>query len=37
VAVSEKMVSWFSLDQEPSIWISFVLSMLLLALILRKG
>ena len=37
VAVSEKMVTWFSLDQEPSIWISFVASMLLLALILRKG
>jgi predicted small integral membrane protein len=37
VAVSEKMVTWFSLDQEPSIWISFVVSMLVLALILRKG
>ena len=37
VAVSEKAVTWFHLDQEPSIWISFVASMLLLALILRKG
>jgi predicted small integral membrane protein len=37
VAMSEKMVTWFSLDQEPSVWISFVVSMLLLALILRKG
>jgi len=37
VALSEKMVTWFSLDQEPSVWISFVVSMLLLALILRKG
>ena len=37
VAVSEKMVGWFGLASEPSIWISFVLSMLLLALILRKG
>ena len=37
VAVSEKMIAWFSLDQEPSIWISFVVSMLLLGLILRKG
>ena len=37
VAVSEKMVSWFGLEQEPSIWISFVVSMLLLALVMRKG
>ena len=37
VAVSEKMVGWFGLASEPSIWISFVLSMALLALILRKG
>ena len=37
VAVSEKMVGWFGLASEPSIWISFVLSMLVLALIMRKG
>jgi predicted small integral membrane protein len=37
VAFSEKMIVWFGLEQEPSIWISFVLSMLLLGLILRKG
>ena len=37
VAVSEKMVGWFGLASEPSIWISFVLSMGLLGLILRKG
>jgi predicted small integral membrane protein len=37
VAVSEKMVGWFDLGSEPSIWISFVLSMVLLGLILRKG
>ena len=37
VAVSEKMVAWFGLASEPSIWISFVASMLLLALIMRKG
>ncbi len=37
VAVSEKMVTWFGLENEPSIWISFVVSMLLLGLILRKG
>ena len=37
VAVSEKMVGWFGLEAEPSIWISFVVSMLVLGLILRKG
>ena len=37
VAVSEKMVTWFGLQSEPSIWISFVISMLVLGLIIRKG
>ena len=37
VAVSEKMVTWFGLEQEPSIWVSFVISMLWLALVMRKG
>ncbi len=37
VAVSEKMIGWFGLAQEPSIWISFALSMALLALVMRKG
>ena len=37
VAVSEKMIVWFGLDQEPSIWFSFVASMLVLGLIMRKG
>ena len=37
VAVSEQMVTWFGLASEPSIWISFVVSMLVLVLILRKG
>ena len=37
VAVSEKMIDWFGLENEPSIWISFGLSMALLALIMRKG
>ena len=37
VAVSERMITWFGLEQEPSIWISFVASMLLIGLILRKG
>ena len=37
VGVSERMVVWFGLDQEPSVWIGFVVSMLVLGLILRKG
>jgi len=37
VALSEKMVTWFSLSEEPSVWISFAASMALVALILRKG
>jgi len=37
VAVSEKLGEWLSLEQEPSIWISFVVSMAVLALIMRKG
>ena len=37
VGVSEKAMAWFNLEQEPSIWISLGVSMLLLALIMRKG
>ena len=37
VGLSEKSMAWFNLEQEPSVWISLVVSMLLLALILRKG
>jgi predicted small integral membrane protein len=37
VAVSEKMIVWFGLETEPSIWFSFVASMALLALVMRKG
>jgi predicted small integral membrane protein len=37
VAVSEKAMTWFNLEQEPSIWISAVASALLLILIMRKG
>jgi predicted small integral membrane protein len=37
VAVSEKAMTWLSLEDEPSIWISFVISMAVLALIMRKG
>ena len=37
VAMSEKMIVWFSLSEEPSVWISFVVSMLVLASIMKKG
>ena len=32
-----KLQEWMSLEVEPSIWISFVLSMAVLALVMRKG
>ena len=37
VATSEKMIGWFGLEQEPSIWFGFVASMLVLAFVMRKG
>ena len=37
VGLSGKLVEWMGLQTEPSIWFSFVLSMALLALIMRKG
>ncbi len=37
VASSEKLMEWLKLDEEPSVWISFVVSMALLALVMRKG
>ena len=37
VGLGEKMTQWFSLEAEPTVLISFVLSMLVLALIMRKG
>lgn len=37
VGLSGRMVIWLSLDAEPSIWISFVLSLVVLAVIMRKG
>ena len=37
VGISGKLAQWLSLTNEPSIWISFVLSMVLLAFVLRKG
>jgi predicted small integral membrane protein len=37
VGVSGKLAAWMGLASEPSIWISFVASMAMLALIMRKG
>ncbi|MFT0531514.1 DUF2160 domain-containing protein [Castellaniella hirudinis] len=37
LGLGEKMMDWFSLQAEPSVWISFVLSMGVLAFIMRKG
>lgn len=37
VGISGKLIVWLALEVEPSIWISFVASMGLLALIMRKG
>ncbi|MDI9333486.1 MAG: DUF2160 domain-containing protein [Cytophagales bacterium] len=37
VGVSGKLVEWMDLQTEPTIWISFVLSMSLLVLIMRRG
>ena len=37
VALSEKMIAWFGLEQEPSIWFGFVASMLVLSVVMRKG
>ena len=37
VGLGAKMAEWFQLEAEPSVWISFVASMLVLGLILRKG
>ena len=37
VAVSERMIEWFGLESEPSIWLSFIASMALLAFVMKKG
>lgn len=37
IGVGGKIAVWLSLEAEPSIWISFTVSMLLLAFIMRKG
>ncbi len=37
VGLGGKVTAWLSLAEEPSVWISFVVSMLVLALVMRKG
>lgn len=37
VGLSGRLAQWFSLEAEPSVWISFVISMACLALVMRKG
>ncbi len=37
VGISGKLMIWLGLESEPSIWISFVISMAVLAMIMRKG
>ena len=37
VGFSERMIEWFGLEQEPSIWFGFAAAMALLALVMRRG
>jgi predicted small integral membrane protein len=37
VGLSGRLMIWFGLESEPSIWFSFVVSLAVLALIMRKG
>ena len=37
LGICGKLVVWLGLESEPSVWISFVLSMIVLGLIMRKG
>ena len=37
IGLAGRFADWFALDQEPSIWVSFIASMAVLALIMRKG
>ena len=37
IGLAGRFEEWFSLDAEPSIWISFVVSMAVLAMLMRKG
>ena len=37
IGISGRLTEWLSLDAEPSVWIGFVFSMVILGLIMRKG
>ena len=37
VGLSGKFTEWLHLEAEPSVWISFIASMFLLAFVMRKG
>ena len=37
IGIAGRLQEWMSLEAEPSIWISFVISMFVLALIMKKG
>ncbi|MBP7913903.1 MAG: DUF2160 domain-containing protein [Vitreoscilla sp.] len=37
IGLAGKFAEWFSLEAEPSIWVSFVASMFFLAFVMRKG
>ncbi len=37
VGISGKLAAWFALDSDPTIWISFLISIALLVLVMRKG
>ena len=37
VGVAGKLAGWLSLEQEPSVWIGFVLSMGVLGLVMARG
>lgn len=37
VGLGGQFVQWFSLEQEPSVWIGFALSMAVLGLVMSKG
>ena len=37
IGLGDRLMTWFGLEEEPSVWISFVASMLLVVFVMRKG
>jgi predicted small integral membrane protein len=37
IGLAGRFVEWFRLEQEPSVWISFAISVAALALVMKKG